>query len=670
MPPEILVAVKRFHFVVLFLALFSAEAQLPALIPREVLFGNPERADPRISPDGSQLSWLAPDKNGVLNVWVSVIDGANPHPVTNETDYPIHYYRWAADGKHILYLHDNNGNEIDHLFSADLTSGNVRDLTPFRGVRAQNVLTDSQHPKSLLVALNLRDRDVFDMYRVDLETGAITLEATNPGDVLTWKTDNDFVIRAATAFDGKTGRTIIRVRDAADKPWRDLVVMPFERALFAGEVVNGSLIAGFDPDGKSLLIDSALHSDKGRLVRVDLRDGHELGVVAEDAHADVAYFSGSRLGLELSVICHPVTGALQAVEFDYTTPHWFFVDPGLKADFETISRQAPGFIELVSRDNGDEKWIVAIQQSDAPDSYYGFDRKTKKLTKMFDSNPDILRFPRASKKPVAIKARDGLELVGYLTTPPGVEAKHLPLVLLIHGGPWDRDDDSYDPEVQFLASRGYAVLQVNYRGSTDFGIDFFNAGNLQVGLGMVEDLFDAARWAVDQGIADPKRIAAMGGSMGGFATLRALEMRPDLFACGVDEFGPADEATSLRSFPKYWSNIVARWRRREGDADHDPEWNRKISPLYHVDAIRAPLLIGQGKNDPRVMIANTDAMVAALRKARREVIYVVYSDEGHGFARPQNELDFYGRVEEFLAKNLGGRAVPWKKIAGSTAELK
>jgi dipeptidyl aminopeptidase/acylaminoacyl peptidase len=670
MPPEILVAVKRFHFVVLFLALFSAQAQLPALIPREVLFGNPERADPRISPDGSQLSWLAPDKNGVLNVWVSVIDGANPHPVTNETDYPIHYYRWAADGKHILYLHDNNGNEIDHLFSADLTSGNVRDLTPFRGVRAQNVLTDSQHPKSLLVALNLRDRDVFDMYRVDLETGAITLEATNPGDVLTWKTDNDFVIRAATAFDGKTGRTIIRVRDAADKPWRDLVVMPFERALFAGEVVNGSLIAGFDPDGKSLLIDSALHSDKGRLVRVDLRDGHELGVVAEDAHADVAYFSGSRLGLELSVICHPVTGALQAVEFDYTTPHWFFVDPGLKADFETISRQAPGFIELVSRDNGDEKWIVAIQQSDAPDSYYGFDRKTKKLTKMFDSNPDILRFPRASKKPVAIKARDGLELVGYLTTPPGVEAKHLPLVLLIHGGPWDRDDDSYDPEVQFLASRGYAVLQVNYRGSTDFGIDFFNAGNLQVGLGMVEDLFDAARWAVDQGIADPKRIAAMGGSMGGFATLRALEMRPDLFACGVDEFGPADEATSLRSFPKYWSNIVARWRRREGDADHDPEWNRKISPLYHVDAIRAPLLIGQGKNDPRVMIANTDAMVAALRKARREVIYVVYSDEGHGFARPQNELDFYGRVEEFLAKNLGGRAVPWKKIAGSTAELK
>jgi dipeptidyl aminopeptidase/acylaminoacyl peptidase len=655
---------------VIWLCSFTIYAKLPALIPREILFGNPERSLPQISPDGAQIAWLAPDKNAVINVWLSAPDGAKPHPVTDETGYPIHYYRWTADGKHILYLHDNNGDEIDHLFSVDLTNGNVRDLTPFRGVRAQNVLTDSQHPKSILVALNLRDRSAFDMYRVDVETGAVTLEASNPGDVLTWKTDNDFVIRAATAFDGKTGRTIIRARDTADKPWRDLVVMPFERALIAGEVVNGSLIAGFDPDGKSLLIDSALHSDKERLVRVDLQNGHELGVVAEDTRADVAYFSGSRLGMEPRVICHPVTGALQAVEFDYSTPHWVFLDSKFKADFESINREVPGFIELVSRDNGDEQWIVVIQRSDAPDSYYAFDRKTKKLTKMFDSNPDILRFPRASKKPVVIKARDGLELVSYLTTPPGVEAKNLPLVLLIHGGPWDRDDDSYDPEVQFLTNRGYAVLQVNYRGSTGFGIKFFNAGNLQVGLGMVEDLFDAVRWAVDQGIADPKRIAAMGGSMGGYATLRALEMRPDLFTCGVDEFGPADEATSLRSFPKYWSNILARWRRREGDADHDENWNRKISPLYHVDAIRAPLLIGQGKNDPRVTIANTAVMVAALRGAKHEVTYVVYSDEGHGFARPENQLDFYGRVEEFLAKHLGGRAEPWKKIDSSTAELR
>src|SRR5436190_9012243 len=432
---------KYLIFAVIWLCTFTIYAKLPALIPREVLFGNPERADPQISPDGSQLSWLAPDKNGVLNVWVSAIDRANLQPATNETDYPIHYYRWAADGKHILYLHDNNGNEIDHLFSADLMTSNVRDLTPFRGVRAQNVLIDSRHPGSAFVAMNLCDRNVFDMYRVDLQTGAITLEATNPGDVLTWKADSNFIIRAATAFDGKTGRTTIRVRDAADKPWRDLVVMPFERALFAGQVVNGSLIAGFDPDGKSLLIDSALHSDKGRLVRVDLQDGHELEVIAEHPRCDVAFVDVGRLGMEASVILHPVTDAPQAVEFDYTTPHWSFLDPKLKVDFEMIGREVPGFIDLVSRDNADHVWIVASRRSDAPATYYKFDRDKKKLNQLFTENPALAKFALAPKKPVIIKTRDGLEMVSYLAIPPKVAPKKLPLVLLIHGGPWDRDSD-------------------------------------------------------------------------------------------------------------------------------------------------------------------------------------------------------------------------------------
>ncbi|PYJ04706.1 MAG: S9 family peptidase [Verrucomicrobia bacterium] len=661
---------RRFCFCALFLTFCSAQAALPPLIPREILFGNPARTDPKVSPDGSQLSWLAPDKSNTLNVWTSALDGTHAHCVTNETGDPIEWYTWAGDGKHVLYLHDNAGDEIPHLFSTDLMTGNVRDLTPFRGVRAQNVLTDSRHPAAVLVAMNLRDRTKFDMYRVDLETGAITIEAQNPGDVLTWRADNNFVLRAATAFDGTTGRTIIRVRDAGDKPWRDLVVMPFERALFAGQVVNGSLIVGFDPDGKSLLIVSALHSDKGRLVRVDLQDGHERGVIAEDPHCDVAFVDVGRLGMEPGVILHPVTGAVQAVQFNYMTPQWSFVDPKLKTDFENINREAPGFFDLVSRDNADRVWIVASRRSDAPVTYYKFDRGTKKLSRLFTENPALAKFAVAAKKPGIIKTRDGLEIVSYLTIAPGVDPRKVPLVLLIHGGPWDRDSDVYDPEVQFLANRGYAVLQANYRGSTGFGIKFFNAGNLQVGLGMVEDVLDAVRWAVDQGIADPKRVAAMGGSMGGFATLRALEMRPDLFACGVDEFGPADEAVSFRSSPSYWSNILARWRRRAGDADHDENWNRKISPLFHVDAIRAPLLIVQGKNDPRVTMANADAMVAALRKAKRDVTYVVYPDEGHGFARPENQFDFYGRGEEFLAKHLGGRAEPWKKIPGATGELR
>jgi dipeptidyl aminopeptidase/acylaminoacyl peptidase len=658
---------KHLLCAVIWLCTFTIYAKLPALIPREILFGNPERSHPEVSPDGAQIAWLAPDKNEVLNVWASAIDGKNRHLITNEPHRPIAWYAWGGDAKHILYLQDNAGDENEHLFSADLTNGNIRDLTPFRGVRAQNVLTDLQHPRFVLVALNLRDRHAFDMYRVDLETGAVTLEATNPGDVLTWTTDNDFVIRAATAFDGKTAASIVRVRDAADKPWRDLVVMPFERALFAGEVFIGSLVAGFDPDGKSLVIHSALHSDKGRLVRVDLRSGEELGVVAQDPQSDVADRDEM---VAPKILTNPTTNAVEAVLFDYTTPHWVFLDPKMEADFAVISHEAAGFIDLASRDRADRRWIIAARRSDRPTSYYTFDRETKKVALLYDENPALQRYTLAPKKTAIIRARDGLELVSYLTTPPGVEAKNLPLVLLIHGGPWDRDHDNYDPEVQFLSNRGYAVLQVNYRGSTGFGLKFFNAGNNEYGRGMQQDLYDAVQWAIDQKIVDPKRIAAMGWSGGGFATLCALEMRPDLFACGVDVVGPSDQAANFRSFPTYWSIVMPRWRRRGGDFDHDEELNRKVSPLYHVDKIRAPLLIGQGKNDPRVAIATSDAMVAALRKAKREVAYVVYSDEGHGFNRPENNLDFYGRVEEFLAKHLGGGAEPWKKISGSTAELR
>jgi dipeptidyl aminopeptidase/acylaminoacyl peptidase len=658
---------KRFQFITLFLALCSAQAELPTLIPRELLFGNPERANPQISPDGLQLAWLAPDKNGVLNVWASAIDGTNPHPVTNEAQRPIAWYVWGGDGRHILYLQDNAGDENQHLFSADLTNGNVRDLTPFRGVRAQNAMTDLRHPRFVLIALNLDDRHVFDMYRVDLETGAVTLEAKNPGDVLTWTADNDFVIRGVTAFDGKSCASFVRVRDARDKPWRDLVVMPFERALFAGEVYIGSLIAGFDSDGKSLLVHSALHSDKGRLVRIDLKSGKEVGVVAQDPQSDVAEYDDF---LAPKVLTNPTTHAIQAVLFSYTSPHWVFLDPKIETDFAAIGREVTGFIDVIGRDRADRKWIVASCRSDRPASYYSFDRDTKRVAFLYDEHSALKNYKLTAKRPVIIKARDGLDLVCYLTTPPDADPTSLPLMVLIHGGPWDRDDDRYDPEVQFLANRGYAVLQVNYRGSTGFGLKYFNAGNGEYGLGMVEDLFDAVQWAIAQQMVDPKRIGVMGASGGGFATLRAVEMRPDLFACSVDVVGPSNQAENLRHFPSYWSIVMARWRRRGGDYDHDEALNRKVSPIFHIDKIRAPLLIAQGKNDPRVAIATSDAMVAALRKAERQVTYVVYPDEGHGFARPENQLDFYGRVEEFLAKYLGGRAEPWKKIDGATAELR
>jgi dipeptidyl aminopeptidase/acylaminoacyl peptidase len=654
------------------LAAAPALAGEPPLIPRQLLFGNPERTLPQLSPDGARIAWLAPAANGVLNVWARPIAGGDARQLTAEPHRPIFWYAWAGDGEHVLYLQDSDGDENNHLYAAGLAGGKVRDLTPYPGAKAQNVVVSVNHPRDVLVALNRRDPRVFDMFHVDLASGALTLAAENPGDVLTWTVDNDFVIRAATAFDPKTAQTALRVRKSASAPWRDLVVMPFARALFDGQVVGGSLIAGLAPDGKGLLIHSALHSDKGRLVEVDLETGRELAVVASDPQSDVAddRFDGQP---GPAVLVNPVTHAVEAVLFDYTTPHWRFLDQRVGADFARIARQAPGFLELISRDRADRRWVIAAARSDAPVAYYLYDRQAQKLEPLWSDFPALLRYRLARKEPVEIKARDGLPLVSYLTLPPGRDRKQaprVPLVLDIHGGPWYRDTDAYDPEVQLLANRGYAVLQVNYRGSTGFGIGFLNAGNHQWGRGTQQDLYDAVQWAVDSGIADAKRIAALGWSGGGYATLRALEMRPDLFACGVDGVGPADIATVFHSFPAYWNGILTRWRLRVGDPEKDPQLNHAISPLFHVADIRAPLLIGQGKNDPRVTIANADAMVKALRAAHREVVYVVYPDEGHGFARPENNLDFYGRVEGFLAGHLGGRAEPWKQVPGATAQLR
>jgi len=639
--------------------------QAPALIPRAMLFGNAPRQFPQFSPDGSRVSWLAPDAQGVQNVWVQSVTGDSARPVTHESHRPIYFYGWAADSRHLLYLQDGDGDENNHLFSADLETGAVRDLTPFRGVRAQNLLVSPAHPGVVLVALNLRDRRVFDMHRIDLETGAVTLEAKNPGDVLTWNVDWDFVIRAATAFDPVTCNTVIRVRDAADKPWRDLVTMPFERALFDGQLVGGSLVAAFGPDNKSLVIHSALGGNFGRLVRVDGDTGKELEVLASHPASDVASDDHHP-----GVILDPAKRRVAAVEFDPGEPEWKFLDPDMAADFAVLAKAAPGHATLVSTDAADRRWIVAVHRSDAPDLYLGYDRSARKATPLYSARPELASATLARKRVVSIAARDGLKLTSYLTLPPGVTAKKLPLVLYIHGGPWIRDDAAFDPQVQLLANRGYAVLQVNYRGSTGFGLEFLNASTHEWGRGTQQDLYDAVKWAVAQGIADPKRVAAMGWSGGGYATLMALEQQPQMFACGVDGVGPGDLRTLFASFPTYWDGILARWRRRVGDVEHDDAFNRERSPMYHVDAIRAPLLVGQGKNDPRVKLANADAMVKALRDGGRDVTYVVYPDEGHGFVRPENQLDFFGRVEEFLAKHLGGRAETWSKLDGATAELK
>lgn len=655
----------------LFLLLTSvSRAELPPPIPREIIFGNPLKQLPFLSPDGTRLAYLAPEK-GVLNVWVRTIGKQDDAPVTREGHRPIFLYRWAEDAEHILFLQDSDGDENWHVYSVDLKTKLIRDLTPFQGAKAQNLLTSPKRPDEILVGLNLRTPRVADMYRINLKTGAVVLDTENPGDVLSWTTDPDFVIRAATAFNLNSAETTLRVRDSHDQAWRDLVVWPFEQMGMYGQINGGTVVADFAPDGKSLIVVSAQHSDTQRLVRIDEQTGKELEVLAEDPQSDVAEDFLAFPDFRPLVMTNPVTHAMQAVAFEYLEYEWRILDSAVKADFDVLHKGRTGsFFAVISRDHADSKWILAENRSDRPVRFYFYDRVSKHLEFLFTPRPEFEQYKMTESKPVVIPARDGLKLVGYLTLPAGVEARNLPVVLYPHGGPWARDDWGFDSLTQWLANRGYAVLQVNFRGSTGFGKTFLNAGNHQFGQGMEDDMIDGVKWAINEGIADPKRVAIMGASAGGYATLRGVSRYPDLFRCGVDLVGPSDLKILFSSMPAGWGAVKTRWVRRMGDVEHDDELNRQLSPLYHVDQIRVPMLIGQGANDPRVNIKNSDVIVEALRNKKIPVIYVVYPDEGHGFARPENNLDFFGRVEDFLAKYLNGRAEPWVKVPGSTAEVR
>jgi dipeptidyl aminopeptidase/acylaminoacyl peptidase len=642
-------------------------ADLPPLIPRKVLFENPARTGPRLSPDGSRLAYLAPSTKGVSNLWLQTLGKHDERMLTKDERQGILFFRWAADGKHLLYVQDLNGDENWHVYSVDLESRLVRDLTPFLGVRAFDVLVSDKRPNEILVGLNMRDPRVADMYRINLDSGAVTLDTKNPGDVLSWTTDEDFNIRAATAFTGEAATTSIRVRDSVQSPWHDLKVIPFEDSCFWGQVNGGSMITGFTADGSSIYVVDPLKTDKTRLVRIDIGTGKELEEVAADPRCDVEY---SLAGFRPLVLSDPKSGKVQAVGFDAAKLEWKVTDPSVQTDFDFLRGVHEGTMLITSRAKDDNLWLVSFSTPQTSDVYYLYNRETKKSEELFRERPELAKYTLAEMEPVVIKSRDGLDLLCYLSVPPGVARKNLALILLPHGGPWWRDRWGFDPWVQLAANRGYAVLQVQYRASTGFGKKFLNAGNRQFGdQAVMGDYLDAVKWAVDSGLADPHRLAAMGASGGGYATLCCLAFHPELeWKCGVDLVGPSSVKTLLESIPSYWRPVKKRWVLRFGDAEHDEDWNQKVSPLYHAAAIRAPVLMGYGLNDPRVHIREATQMATALRENGIDVTLIVYPDEGHGFVRPENNLDFFGRMEEFLAKHLGGRKEPWQKPPGASGQ--
>jgi len=604
------------------------------LIPRKVLLGNPVKTNPQISPDGTRMAYLAP-VNNVLNVWVGAIGSEDYRPVTRDEDRGVRFYFWAKDNKHILYIQDVGGNENWRLYATNLETQETRDLTPFENVQAQIVDVDKHFPNELLIGMNKDNPQVHDVYHLDLTSGELMLVAKNPGNIAGWVTDTHFKVRAAIEATPDGGRALL-VRDNEQADWRTLVTWEPDDALTSGPI-------GFTQDDQSLYVEDARNANASRLVKLNIASG-DITVIAEDPQYDVG-----------TVMIHPDSHEVQAVSFNRDRVEWMVLDESIKLDFDTIREIHQGDFGIINRDNADATWVVGFNADNGPVSFYAYNRKTRSATFLFVNQPDLSKYTLANMEPISFTSRDGLTVHGYLTLPVGMGRSNIPMVLDVHGGPWGRNGWGYDPEAQWLANRGYTCLQVNFRGSTGYGKDFLNAGNKEWGRNMHHDLVDAVSWAIEQGIADPRKVAIYGGSYGGYAALVGATFTPDLFCCAVDVVGPSNLVTLIKTIPPYWSTFLATFHNRVGNPDTEEEFLKSRSPLFKVDQIKIPMLIAQGANDPRVKQAESEQIVEAMKSKGIDYEYMLFPDEGHGFARPENRLKFYAAAEKFLAKHLGGR---------------
>lgn len=619
----------------------QSQTQLPPLIPREILFGNPERTRPQLSPDGKYLAYIAPDEKNILQVWVRTIGQQDDRQITQDKKRGIRIYFWTFDGEQLIYLQDSDGDENWHCYSVNIKTNIVRDLTPFQGVQAQPLALDHNFPNEFLVGLNLPDLNKHNVYRISLNNGAVEFDTQNPGNIVAWTVDAQFQVRAAIAATADGGYDLL-YRESPTQSWENLRHWSSDDEGYA---------VSFSTDGQTLYVVGSHNANAQRLLALDLATRQETAI-AEDPEYDVD-----------SVVVHPVSRVLQAVSFYRDKQEWQILDQSIAADLAAISQVRPGEYNITSRDLADKTWLVAYTTDDGPVYYYTYDRATKTSSLLFSNQPKLEELQLAAMQPVSYVARDGLTIHCYLTTPLGITAQNLPTILLVHGGPWTRDTWGYDPHVQWLANRGYAVLQVNFRGSTGYGKAFLNAGNREWGAKMHDDLLDAVNWLVQQGISDPQKVAIMGGSYGGYAVLAGLAFTPEVFAAGVDIVGPSNLITLMQSIPPYWEPMKAMFAHRLGNLETEPEFLKSRSPLFYCERIQKPLLIGQGANDPRVKQAESEQIVAAMRQTNQPVEYLLYTDEGHGFARPENRLHFYAKAEGFLAKYLGGRFEPVGEIS-------
>jgi len=623
------------------------------LLPRRVIFGNPERCVVRISPDGTRIAFLAP-VDGVLNLWVAPIDQIdNARPVTAVTDRNLGSSTvWMHDNRHIVFFREQAGDENWRAWRVDLRTAEIRPLTPGPGVRCYVQQSSLHFPSELLIAHNERDKRYFDVYRVDIATGESALLQANEGFTSHF-TDQQFRVRYAVRH-GANG-DVEYLRRGTEGEWDR-----FTRISAADAVATRAI--EFSADGRELYWLDSRGRETAAVVAHDL-ESDTTRILAEDPRADFTH-----------LLLDPITERPVAAARTFERTRWEVLDPDYEEDFNYLTRQSSGDLMITSMSQDRRHWIVAYLHDNAPLEYFRYDRNARQARRLFSSMPALEGAPLVMMEPVIVRARDGLELVCYLSRPCDARpAKRLPMVLLVHGGPWTRDVWALYPDHQWLANRGYAVLSVNYRGSTGFGKAFVNAANLEWAGKMHDDLIDAVDWAIAQDIADPDRVAIMGGSYGGYAALVGVTFTPEKFACAVDIVGISNLVTFLNTIPEYWMTWKSIWKVRVGDytSEAGQRFLQERSPLNRADRIVRPLLIGQGANDVRVKASESEQIVAAMQQHGIPVTYVYYPDEGHGFGRPENRRSFHAVVEAFLATYLGGRCEPvGDDFQNSTIEFK
>lgn len=606
------------------------ELQKPPQIPLRDFFRTPEKSAYLVSPDSNWISFLSPYERR-KNIFVVPRAGGEERRVTEVTDRDIGGYFWKGS-EHIVYLRDFGGDENFHLFSVAIDGSEVIDLTPFPEVRVEIVDDLEDHPTDMLIGMNKRNPEVFDVYRLNITTGEMRMIAENPGNVTQWGTDHDGNIRIGLTSDGINSTFLFRQHE--NDPFRKVLTTNFKENL-------SPLFFTFD--NKNIYAASNIGRDKMAIVVYDPLAASEIEVLYEHPHVDVSHLFFSRERKVLTAITY-VDDKLERV----------FLDSEVERIFTDLTRLLPRYeLSLVSWDKTEKVFIVRTYSDRSLGAYYLYDSTSGELRKLADISPWLDEDQLAEIHPIKFTSRDGLTIHGYLTLPKGCEPKNLPVVVNPHGGPWYRDVWGYNPEVQFFANRGYAVLRVNYRGSIGYGRKFWEASFKQWGKAMQDDLTDAVHWLIDQGIADPKRIGIYGGSYGGYATLAGLAFTPDLYACGVDYVGVSNLFTFMNTIPPYWKPFQEMMYEMVGHPEKDKEYLRSSSPVFHVDRIVAPLMVLQGAKDPRVNIDESNQIVEALRGRGIDVPYIVKENEGHGFHNEENRFEAYEAMEGFLEKHLG-----------------